>query len=169
VTGPDIAGILFLVCFVATPCLSFAHGEITNSSGKPLKVLDLNDAQGKPFARLFMSGEKMTIDHYNYPESGAGYYEALEGNYYYIPFTKGGLGGLHVHKVEWDEHGKTIAIKGLQPFFDGAEKIEITSDVTNPKIKDGAVCLRLKGSAGTEFKFDIVYGLGISIEPPLDE
>jgi len=169
VTRPTIAGILFLVCLLATPCLSFAHGEITNSSGKPLKVLDLNDTQGKPFARLFMSGERMTIDHYNYPESGAGYYEALEGNYYYIPFTKGGLGGLHVDKVEWDENGKTIAIKGLRPFFDGAEQIKITSDVTDPKIEDGIVYLRLKGKADTEFKFKVIYGVGISIEPQLDE
>ncbi|MBW2107220.1 MAG: hypothetical protein JRI36_00940 [Deltaproteobacteria bacterium] len=147
-----------------------AHGQFTNTTGRPLRILDLNDIHGKPFARLVMTGEKMTINHYNYPESGAGYYEALPGHDYFIPFTSSGvLGGLHVDKVAWDDAGKTIAIEGLRPFFDGAEKIRITSDVRAPKIQDGILYLKLAGHGNQEYGFKIVFGLGVSITPPLNQ
>jgi hypothetical protein len=158
--------VLTIMCLIM-PSMGFSHGEFTNDSGKPVRILDLNDSQGKPFARLFMTGKKMSIDHYNYPESGAGYYEALEGHDYYIPFTSGGLGGLHVDRVEWDDTGKIMAVKGLRSFFDGAEQIKITSDVTHPKIKDGILYLRLAGRGNTEYQFKIVFGIGISIIPSL--
>jgi len=162
-------GWALMVMCVMSPSLGSAHGEFNNDSGKPVKILDLNDSEGKPFARLFMTGKKMSIDHYNYPESGAGYYEALEGHEYYIPFTSGGLGALHVDRVEWDETGKTVALKGLRPFFDGAEQIRITSDVMQPKIKDGILYLRLAGKGNKEYQFKIVYGIGTSITPSLYE
>ncbi len=147
----------------------FAHREIENKSGKPVPVLDLNNAEGKPFARLYMTGENMSVDHYQYPESGAGYYEGLEGHTYYIPFTRGGLGGLQVDKIEWDEQGRIIAVKGLRPYFDGAEKIEITSDVSSPRIEDGILYLKLKKKGNKDYQFIIRYGIGISIEPSLYE
>jgi hypothetical protein len=109
----------------------------------------------------------MSVNHYNYPESGAGYYEALEGHDYYIPFTNGGLGGLLVDRVAWDDTGKTIAVKGLRPFFDGAEKIKITSDVSNPRIENGALYLKLEGKGEQVFQFKILFGIGVSIIPPL--
>jgi hypothetical protein len=157
---------LTVMCLMAAG-FCFAHGEFTNDSGKPVRILDLNDSGGKPFATLFMTGKKMSIDHYNYPESGAGYYEALEGRDYYIPFTRDGLGGLHVKKVEWDDTGKAIVIEGLRPFFDGAEQIKITSDVAKPKIKDGTLLLKLDGKGDKEYQFKIVFGIGVSITPPL--
>lgn len=153
--------------FVSGVC--FGHGEFENDTGKPVRILDLNDSEGKPFARLFLTGKKMTIDHYDYPASGAGYYEALEGHDYYIPFTSGGLGGLHVERVEWDDSGKTIAVKGLRPFFDGGEQVKITSDVTNPKIQDGILYLKLDDKSGKEYQFKIVFGIGVSITPSLYE
>jgi hypothetical protein len=158
-------GMITLVCLQAV----FAHREITNKSGKPVRVMDLNNAEGKPFATLFMTGEAMSIDHYQYPESGAGYYKAVEGHTYYVPFTQGGLGGLHVDKIAWDEKGKTIAIEGLQPYFDGAEKFPIISDVSRPRIKDGVLYLKLKNKKEKEHQFIIRYGIGISIEPSLYE
>jgi hypothetical protein len=160
--------ILLIMCLIM-PSTVFSHGEFTNDSGKPVRILDLNDSEGKPFARLFMTGKKMTIDHYNYPESGAGYYEALEGHDFYIPFTSGGLGGLHVDKVEWDKDGKIIGVQGLRPVFEGAEQIKITSDVANPKIKDGVLFLKLDGKGDREFQFKIVFGIGVSITPSLYE
>ena len=166
-TKRAVCNIVLMVMYLTIPTMGFAHGEFTNDSGKPVRILDLNDSQGKPFAQLFMTGKKMSIDHYNYPESGAGYYEALEGHDYYIPFTSGGLGGLHVDKVEWDDKGNTIAIKGLRPFFDGAEQIKITSDVKHPKIKDGILYLRLAGKGNLEYQFKIIFGVGISITPSL--
>jgi len=159
---------LMVACFLV-PSLCLGHGEFNNDTGKPVRILDLNDSDGKPFARLFMAGKKMSIDHYNYPESGAGYYEALDGHDYYIPFTSGGLGGLHVDRVEWDDTGKTIAIKGLRPFFDGGEQIKITSDLAKPQIKDGVLYLKLDGKGDKEYQFKIVFGIGISITPSLYE
>jgi len=155
--------------FMAGPNAGLAHREITNKSGKPVRVMELNNEEGKPFARLFMTGKNMSIDHYKFPESGAGYYEALEGHFYYIAFTEGGLGGLHVDKIVWDDTGKTIAIKGLRPFFDGADRIQIISDATNPRIEDGILTLQLKHKGGKEYKFNIRFGIGVSIEPSLYE
>jgi hypothetical protein len=164
---------ILLAVFTVLACFDlqsvFAHREITNQSGKPVRVMDLNDAQGKPFARLFMTGEKMSIDHYQYPESGAGYYEALEGETYLIPFTTGGLGGLHVDRIEWDDTGKTVAVKGLRPYFDGAQKIDIVSDTEKPRIENGVLYLRLKQKETKEYRFTILYGMGVSIEPSLYE
>ena len=72
-TKRAVCNIVLMVMYLTIPTMGFAHGEFTNDSGKPARILDLNDSQGKPFARLFMTGKKMSIDHYNYPESGAGY------------------------------------------------------------------------------------------------
>ncbi len=160
---------VLLAVLLLMPGLGWSHGEFENDGDKPVKILDLNDSKGKPFARLFMTGKKMTIDHYNYPESGAGYYEALDDQHYYIPFTTGGLGGLHVDRVEWDDSGRLIGIKGLRPFFDGAGQIKITSDVTNPKIEDGILFLFLDGKGKKAYRFKIMFGLGVSIEPSLYE
>jgi hypothetical protein len=165
---PIFRMMLMAVC-VLVSSVCYGHGEFNNDTGKPVRILDLNDSEGKPFARLFMTGKKMTIDHYNYPESGAGYYEALEGHDYYIPFVSGGLGGLRVDRVEWDDAGKVIGIKGLRPFFDGAELMKIMSDVTNPKIEDGILYLKLDREADKEHQFKIVFGIGISIVPSLYE
>lgn len=162
-----VFGIIISMLCLVMPRPGSAHGEFTNDSGKPVRILDLNDANGKPFARLFMTGKKMTINHYNYPESGAGYYEALKGHDYLIPFTTGGLGGLHVDRVEWDDTGKTVAIKGLRPFFDAAEQLRIVSDVVRPKIQDGVVYLKLAGKGDKEYRFRILFGIGVSITPSL--
>ncbi len=155
--------------FLITPAMGFAHGELVNDSDKSIPVLSLMDSQGKPFAKLFMSGKEMTINHYNYPDAGAGYYEALEGNHCYIPFTIGGLGGLLVDRVEWDDKGRTISIKGLRPYFESGEKMRITSDVNNPKLRDGILYLKLAGKGNVEYQFRIMFGIGVYVEPPLHE
>jgi hypothetical protein len=160
--------VLVAVCFLV-PAVCCGHGEFNNDTGKPVRILDLNDSEGKPFARLFMTGKKMSIDHYNYPETGAGYYQALEGHDYYIPFTSGGLGGLRVDRVAWDDTGKTVAVNGLRPFFDGGEQIKIISDVSRPKIQDGILYLKLEGKGDKEYQFKIVFGIGVSITPSLYE
>ena len=155
---------------------ALAQRKIVNESGKPRPIQTIVDSSGQPFARLFMSGKMIILDSDGYPASGAGYYEAVPSNYFYLATAMtctGGFGGLHVAKVEWNDTGKTTAITGLGPFFETAKeisttgKIAITSDVKNPKLVDGTLFLKLEGKGDVEYKFKIVFGKIVSIKPPL--
>jgi hypothetical protein len=148
---------------------AFAQRKLANNSGKPFPIMSIRDSQGVVFAKLYISvGKEMTLGFTGDPIAGAGFYEAVTNNYYYVPFEKGGFGGLHVDKIEWDDQGKLISIKNLRPFFEGSKQIAITSDVKEPKIKDGILYLKLDGKGDTEFKFNTLFGKGVSIEPPID-
>ncbi|MBM3860332.1 MAG: hypothetical protein FJ395_11860 [Verrucomicrobia bacterium] len=151
---------------------ALAQRKIVNDSGKPRAIQNLVDSSGQPFARLFMSGKEMVLDANGEPTSGAGYYEAAASNYYYLATTMtctGGFGGLHVGKVEWDDTGKTTSISGLEPLFEAEKSLKIVSDVKNPKLVDGILSLKFEGKGDVEYKFKIVFGKIISIEPSLRE
>src|SRR3972149_8323797 len=99
----------------------FAQKKIINESGKPFAISSIVDTKGVPFAALFMSGKEMILNSAVNIISGAGYYEALEGNYFTVwtsinPICTGGAGGLQVDKIEWDENGKCTNIVGLRSF-----------------------------------------------------
>jgi hypothetical protein len=158
--------LICIILLIAAPA-SFGDRKIVNNSGKPVAVRAIVDSKGTPFAELYMTGKEMIFDDYGEISLGAGYYLALENNYYYIPFSKGGFGGLHVDRIEWDDAGKTTSIKGLRPFFESAEEIKITSDVNNPKLADGVLFLKLDGHGDLEFKFSMAFGKGTNIDPPV--
>ncbi|MGD0383460.1 MAG: hypothetical protein ABSA77_08070 [Thermoguttaceae bacterium] len=143
--------------------------RFVNNTGKPYPLVKLRDSKGVHISTLYMSGKEMVFDTKQEPIKGAGYYEAVKDNYHYVPFSKGGFGGLNVDRIEWDETGKTVAVVGLRPFFEARSNIKITSDVKKPKLKDGILYLKFEGQGDNEFKFKIVFGTGVSIEPPLPE
>ena len=76
---------------------------------------------------------------------------------------------MHVDRIEWDNEGKTITVKGLRPLFESSREIKISSEVKDPKLEDGILYLKLEGKGDTEFRFKIVFGNGVSIDPPLED
>ena len=162
-----------MICICVLLALSFslawAQRKFVNESGDPIEILTLRDSKGIPFAQLFMSGKEMIVDNTGTPVSGPGFYKALPNNYHYVPFMRGGFGGLHVDKIEWDDSGKTISIERLEPVFESEKNIKISSDVSKPKLIDGVLHLKLEGYGKTDFQFRFSYGKGVSINPPLSK
>jgi hypothetical protein len=139
---------------------------IRNGSTSPMMIAQVTDYSGGVTGGLYaMPGETMVLQN-GKPASGAGYYEGAAGGWHFVLFA-GDYCGLHVDKVQWDKSGKTVAIEGLRPFVDAEKQIKITSDVKKPKLVDGILYLKLEGRGDVEYGFKIVYGQGISVDPPL--
>jgi hypothetical protein len=130
-----------------------------NPTSIPLPAVDIEDDNHIVVAHLYvLPGETMQLNHATQaPVSGAGYYEAVEGEDYLfvIPadFEFPRLGGencpcvLHMDKIGWNHQGVLTTIAGLQPFLDttSGAKIPIISDVVHPRIANGKLYFKLKG------------------------
>jgi hypothetical protein len=111
--------VVVLSC-IATEALAqnLAGQVLQNDSGRDFPILTLSDSHNVPFAKLYIAkGHKMAWDKTgDQVVYGAGYFDALPNNYYYVPTLSaangwiGGLGGLHVSRIDWDDDGKTTSI-----------------------------------------------------------
>ena len=153
-----------------------ATHKVVNNAPKPLMAVQLTNSEGTPTARLYIvPKEEMVFGDDGWPVSGAGYIEAIEGRTYYVPFVWNGkngetkFAGLRVERIEWDQAGRLVSVKGLKNVFESEPSMEISSDTTKPKVDDGVLHLMFKEKGDTEYKFKIVLGKIVSIEPSLWE
>jgi hypothetical protein len=160
---------------------------VKNDGAKPFAVFDVVYKQGKTAAVLYlMPGETMTFDSSGVQNSGAGYYEAVRGDYFYLqnkrdqkspsgrPIMFEGhvtFCTIHVDRISWDHSGRLTAISGIRP--DGkltgpaadakAADTEVTSDVKNPKIANGNLYITLAGHGATEYWLKVQFGFVVAI------
>jgi hypothetical protein len=165
-----------LACGFLDPCFAqqnLAGQVLQNESGHDFGVQGLVDSHGEKFAELYIAtGHKMGWDSNGDVFYGAGYYLAVPGNYYFSVTSgksrswPGGIGGLHINKIAWDDKGRTTEIVGLSPFFEGAHgNIKIVTDVSHPKVENGILILKFSEFGGRTFKFDFKFGQIVSITP----
>jgi hypothetical protein len=144
---------------------------IKNNSGKPFQLLQVSDVNGTPFAGLYvMTGETMAFNDTAEPIAGAGYYEALPNNYYFVGISmshpvlfEDQPPALRVDKVGWDKNGRLTTITGLRHFLESKTNIVITSDVNTPKIANGNLYIKLKDHGETEYWVKILFGKIVGI------
>ena len=156
---------IMVFAVVITPAALFSQ-SIRNEGPDDVCISNIMDVKGHYFAALFvLPGQTMTLKGGKVIKGG-GYYKALPGEHYYIPFGPP-FCGLNVDRIQWNDTGKTVSIEGLQAFVDAENKIQILSDVKNPNLVDGILHLKLEGRSNIDYMFKIVFGQGISIIPPL--
>lgn len=153
---------------------AFGETELVNKTGAPLVVMNVADMTGQQlFARVYMTGEKMRMSAAgDWPVSGAGYVEGVEGHRWYIPVHwkdsvgTAWRGGLYAKKVEWDDSGRTTSIDSLSSEFETAcGKFKIMSDVENLKIVDGVLHLRFDGPFADGHRFTMRFGQEGTVAP----
>lgn len=156
---PALALILLLAVGCAHPSKGPRLETQPNPTSEPLPAVDIEDDNHLVVAHLFvLPGETMKLNiHDQTPVSGAGYYEAVEGEdfLFVIPakleFPR--LGGescpcvLHMQKMAWNHQGTLTSITGLRAFLEttSGTQIPIVSDVVHPRIANGKVYFKLKG------------------------
>ena len=158
---PQSALILLLALAVAPPAFSLRLEPVRNDTKYPRPVVDIEDLDRGRVAQLYvMPGETMKLDSQEVPVAGAGYYQAMPGEEFYLiispksplPRFESNLCPcvLRVDKVGWDRAGKLMAINGLRPFLQtaGGGNIAIVSDVNHPRIVQSRLYFKLQGHRG---------------------
>jgi hypothetical protein len=149
---------------------------VRNDASYPRDVVDIEDADHGVVAQLFvLPGETMKLDSKENPAAGAGYYQAMPGQVYYVvilpkfplPRLDAALCPclLHVDKIGWNREGILTTIAGLRPFLQVASgaKIPIVSDVNHPRVADGRLYFKLQGHSGDYWiltRFGQVFEVG---------
>ena len=168
---PPSALILLAAIALAPPALCFHLEPVRNDHNLPLPVVDIEDGDRVLVAQLFvLPGETMKLDSKEIPVAGAGYYQALPGeDYYVIIFPRTPLPRLQtnlcpcvlqVDRIGWDREGKLTTIAGLRPFLETAAgvKMPILSDVSHPRMEKGRLYFRLQGHGGGDYWVLTRYG-----------
>ncbi|MGD0799952.1 MAG: hypothetical protein ABR906_01415 [Terracidiphilus sp.] len=156
--------IVLLALTFAAPPTAFCADTIKNTTAAPLPVIDIENGDGKVVAHLFaLPGETIKLNSLNEPAAGAGFYQAMPGEDYFIwILPKLGLPGLpeeacpcalHMDKIGWDRAGKLTTVTGLRPYLvtDPDRKIAIVSPVAHPRIANGRLYFKLAGYGSGEF------------------
>lgn len=171
---PILAICLFLLSAPPSARADRGH-KVVNNGDKPLMAMQLTSAKGDvKTAKIYIPPKgEMVFGDDGWPLSGAGYIEAEEGRTYYVPFMWKGkdgqteFGGLHVQRIEWDKLGQLVSVTGLGREFEAKSNLQISSDVTKPKIADGLLFLKFKERGDTEYRFKTLFGKEVpfSVEP----
>jgi hypothetical protein len=170
--------LIFLLAIAATaPRAAYGLDAIKNTTAEPLSIVDIEDKNHDVVAHLYvMPGETMKLTAADSPAAGAGYYEAVAGQEYFVwILPKLSLPGLdkdacpcalHVDKIGWDREGKLTAIAGLRPYLVAYpnRKIPILSNVEHPHVANGKLYFKLAGHGSSEYwvrtRFDQVVESG---------
>lgn len=176
---PQSALILLGAIALALPAFSLRLEPVRNDSKYPLPVVDIEDGDHGVVAQLYvMPGELMKLDSNENPVAGAGYYQSLPGQEYYliilpkfpVPRYASNLCpcALHMDKIGWDHDGKLTTITGFRPFLETAsgEKIPILSDVKHPRMADGKLYFKLKGHTWADYWVMTRYGQVVDVGGP---
>jgi hypothetical protein len=151
--------IFLLAIGCAMPSRALRLEPQPNPTSAPLPVVDIEDASHMVVAHLYeLPGETMKLDSDSQkPASGAGYYEAMPGEDYFLlvlgklQFPRLGKEScpcaLHMDKIGWNRQGALTIIAGLRPFLETSSgaRIPIVSDVKHPRIANGRLYFKLKG------------------------
>ncbi len=176
---PHSALTLFVAIALALPAFSLHLEPVRNDYKFPLPVVDIEDADHGVVARLYvMPGETMKLDSKENPAAGAGYYQAIPGQEYYLiilpkfqlPRYASNLCpcALHMDKIGWDRDGKLTTIAGFRPFLETAAgtKIPILSDVNHPRMDKGRLYFKLKGHKWSDYWVLTRYGQVVDVGGP---
>lgn len=170
-----------LVLAITTIQCSMSHASgqaIKNTSDKPVILCGLKTSKGTTFGHLYvMPGETMIVGDGAMPVYGAGFYQAVEGDYIFIrtdfkyrsALFEGRLVGLRVDRIRWDQQGRTVAVAGLRSFLEAKENIAITSNVQKPKIRNGNLYITLEGRGEQEYWVAMRFGQIVGIGKPAAE
>lgn len=158
---PPSALIVLCAFAMARPASSLRLEPVRNDTQYPRDVVDIEDADHGVVAQLFVQpGETMKLDSKEIPAAGAGYYQALPGEVYYVvilpKFPLPRLDAtlcpclLHVDRIGWNREGTLTTVTGLRPFLQAASgaKIPIVSDVNHPRMTGGRLYFKLQGHRG---------------------
>jgi hypothetical protein len=176
---PPSALIVLAVFSLALPAFALRLEPVRNDYNYPRPVVDIEDADHGVVSQLFvMPGETMKLDSKEIPVAGAGFYQAMPGEVYYItilpklqfPRLEANLCPclLHVDKIGWSRDGTLTTIVGLRPFLQtttGA-KIPILSDVNHPRMDQGRLYFKLQGHGGGDYWVLTRYGQVVEVGGP---
>jgi hypothetical protein len=176
---PQSALIVLAAVALAAPAFCFHLEPVRNYYKFPLPVVDIEDADHGVVAQLYVQpGETMKLDEKEIPVAGAGYYQALPGQeYYVIIFPKFPLPRyasnlcpcvLEVDRIGWNRDGNLTTITGFRPFLQTASgaKIPILSDVAHPRMADGKLYFKLKGHEWSDYWVLTKYGQVVEVGGP---
>lgn len=173
--------VLILLAAIAFAPTAFSlHLEPVRNDGKyPRPVVDIEDADRGVVAQLYvLPGETMKLDSKENPAAGAGYYQALPGEEYYVvilpkfPFPRLDANlcpcVLQVDKIGWNHEGKLTTIVGFRPFLETAAgvKIPIISDVNHPRMDKGRLYFKLQGHGGGDYWVLTSFGQVVEVGGP---
>ncbi|MGD0938285.1 MAG: hypothetical protein ABR905_01150 [Terracidiphilus sp.] len=170
---------LFAAFALVTPAFALHLEPVRNDHNYPLPVVDIEDADKGVVAQLFvLPGETMKLDEKENPAAGAGFYQAEQGEVYYIvipprlplPRYASNLCPcvLEVDKIGWSRDGTLTSVTGFRPFLITAAgvKIPILSDVANPKMAKSKLYFKLKGHDWGDYWVLTHYGQVVDVGGP---
>ena len=176
---PQSTLILLAAIALVPPAFSLHLEPVRNDGKYPHAVVDIEDADHGVVAQLFvLPGETMKLDDKENPVAGAGFYQAMPDEVYYVvilpkfPFPRLQANlctcVLHMDRIAWDRQGKLTAVTGWRPFLQTAAgvKIPITSDVTHPRMNKGRLYFRLQGHGGGDYWVLTQYGQVVEVGGP---
>ncbi len=177
--NPPSVLVLLAAFALAPPAFPLHLEPVRNDSQYPRDVVDIEDADHGVVAQLFvMPGETMKLDSKENPAAGAGYYQALPGEVYYVvilptfplPRLQSNLCPclLHVDKIGWNRDGSLSTIVGFRPYLLTAAgaKIPIVSDVNHPRMDHGRLYFRLQGHGGGDYWVLTRFGQVVDVGGP---
>jgi len=176
---PPSALILFAAFALAPPAFALHLEPVRNDYNYPRPIVDIEDANKGVVAQLFvMPGETMKLDEKENPAAGAGFYQAMPGEVYYVvippklplPRYASNLCPcvLEVEKIGWNREGALTTITGFRPFLVTAAgvKISITSDIAKPKMANSKLYFKLKGHQWGDYWVLTRYGQVVDVGGP---
>ncbi len=159
----------------------YSNTHVTNATGAPMSIMDLNDPNGKIVAELFITGKEAKFNSHQRLFFGAGYIQAIKGKYIHIVFDikyrnkgdnkiKDSQIKLGVNRLDWDDTGKLTHISDIEPAIKvfKSNDLEIISDLQNPSLTDGMVNLDIKGQGKVSLKI-IFDGQGTPVKNKIFE
>ena len=141
----------------------YSNKRILNDTGGPIGLVSITSGD-REVATLFVSGKEAVFDSQGRLVYGAGYIQALPGEYFHVVCAdRDGRVELELARIEWDDNGKATSIQGLNPILTqtNGPDLRIQSEVTNPTVKNGILIVITEG--GTELRFKTRFGDGSQV------
>ena len=178
-----------IACYVLSTwvlCFQLAaapQGQYTRVRyGESMVAFTIVSPKGQKIADVYVPANgEIVFGPHGWPVSGAAWIQARKAKAYGVFFVKRGKNDqttvveLRVTRLEWDEEGRLISVSGLgnelhaETFVGrqskGKASFDITSERDKPKIRRGALCLKLKKLGNQEYEFVTAFGKGISVKP----
>jgi len=177
---PESALILLAAFALVPSAMALRLEPVRNDTNYPLPVVDIESEDHVTVAQLFvMPGETMKLDSKENPAAGAGYYQALPGDDYYVIITPQFQLPrlrkypcpcvLHVDKIGWNRAGDLTTIVGLRPYLETASgaKIAMAVDAKHPtRLAKGKLYFRLQGYGSGEYWVLTKFGQIVQVGGP---
>ena len=176
---PPSALVLLAAFALVPPAFSLHLEPVRNDYNFPRPVVDIEDGDKGVVAQLFVNpGETMKLDEKENPAAGAGVYQAMPGEVYYVvipprlplPRYASNLCPcvLEVETFGWNHEGTLTTVTGFRPFLITAAgvKIPITSDVAKPRMIKSKRYFKLKDHQWGDYWVLTRYGQVVDVGGP---